>query len=97
MDNGLEQIEKPLAIDAIRCRLRQDIDIFKIQHTIPADELKLLLDIVDAARLCVREWAPSNTDKRMGHGTTQDGTIEAQDRLIMAVRAWPQREGDNPC
>ena len=92
MDNRLEQIEEPLAIDAIRCRLRQDIAIFGIQHDIPTDQLRLLLDIVDAARLCVREWAPSKKDKRMGHGTGV-GMRAAEDRLINAVRAWPQWEG----
>ena len=88
----IEQIEEPLAIDAIRCRLRQDIDTFNIQHTIPTDELRILLNIVDAARLCVREWTPSDTDKRKGHGTGV-GMRAAKNHLIRAVRAWPQRKG----
>jgi len=97
---NLEQLEQPLEIDAIRCRLRQDVDARHLTHNIPTPELKLLLDIVDAARHCVREWEPTATDKRKGRGTGV-GMRAAEDRLIMAVRsswdrgkwAWVKGEG----
>ena len=78
-------LEKPIVIDAIRCRLRQDVDEFGVRHNIPANELRLLLDIVDAARQCVREWEPSPTDKARGAGTV-DGTRAAEDRLIRVIK-----------
>ena len=85
-------IAKPLVIDAIRCRLRQDIDIFGVTHSIPSDELRLILNIVDAARRCVREWEPTDLDKNRGAGTGV-GMRAAEDELIRALRSDLQTEG----
>ena len=79
-------IDEPLVIDAIRCRLRQDVDEFGVQHSIPANELRAILDIVDAARACVREWQPNATEKARGAGTGV-GMRAAEDVLIMKVKA----------
>lgn len=81
----LVELEQPLAIDAIRCRLRQDIDEFGVEHSIPTEELRLILDIVDAARHCVREWQPTSTEKNKGAGTGV-GMRAAEDRLIRIVK-----------
>lgn len=81
----LTPLEKPIVIDAIRCRLRQDIDEFGVQHSIPANELRLILDIVDAARHCVREWEPNATEKARGAGTGV-GMRAAEDKLIRVLK-----------
>jgi hypothetical protein len=81
----LSPLEKPICIDAIRCRLRQDIDDFGVSHSIPTDELRLILDIVDAARHCVKEWEPNATEKARGAGTGV-GMRAAEDNLIRTVK-----------
>jgi len=81
----LYDLETPIRIDAIRCRLRQDIDRLGIQHSIPSEELRLMLDIIDAARHCVKEWVPTPWEKDNGHGTGV-GMRVAEDRLIREVR-----------
>jgi hypothetical protein len=52
--------ERPLVIDAIRCRLRQDCERVRKRgcngFTVPLDEVELIVDILDAARGCVEEW-----------------------------------------
>lgn len=78
-------LERPVVIDAIRCRLRQDIDDFGVRHSIPTDELRLILDIVDAARKCVREWKPNATEKARGAGTGV-GMRAAEDELIRVLK-----------
>lgn len=78
-------LEKPIVIDAIRCRLRQDIDDFGVRHSIPTDALRLILDIVDAARHCVSEWEPNATEKARGAGTGV-GMRSAEDKLIRVVK-----------
>lgn len=78
-------LEKPIVIDAIRCRLRQDIDEFGVKHSIPTEELRLILDIVDAARHCVREWEPNAAEKARGAGTGV-GMRAAEDRLIHVLK-----------
>lgn len=80
----LRPLEQPLVIDAIRCRLRQDID-FGVRHSIPTEELRMILDIVDAARHCVREWKPNATEKARGAGTGV-GMRAAEDKLIRVLR-----------
>jgi hypothetical protein len=82
----LMPLDEPLVIDAIRCRLRQDIDEFGLQHSIPADELRLMLRIIDAARACVREWKPNGIEKARGAGTGV-GMRAAEDSLIREVTA----------
>jgi hypothetical protein len=79
-------LEEPIVIDAIRCRLRQDIDIFGLRHSIPTEELRLILDIVDAARHCVREWEPNATEKARGAGTGV-GMRSAEDKLIRVLKS----------
>lgn len=81
-------LDRPLAIDAIRCRLRQDIDNFGVEHSIPSSELRLMLDIIDAARHCVREWEPTPTEKDRGAGTGV-GMRAAEDRLIRELKRDP--------
>lgn len=78
-------IERPIVIDAIRCRLRQDIEDFGVSHSIPTEDLRLILDIVDAARHCVREWEPNATEKARGAGTGV-GMRAAEDRLIQVLK-----------
>lgn len=79
-------LEEPIVIDAIRCRLRQDIDDFDVVHSIPTEELRLILNIVDAARHCLREWEPTMIEKSRGAGTGV-GMRAAEDRLIKAVKS----------
>lgn len=79
-------LEKPIVIDAIRCRLRQDIDDFGVSHSIPTDELRLILDIIDAARHCVSEWEPTATEKSRGAGTGV-GMRAAEDKLIRVLKS----------
>ena len=78
-------LEEPLVIDAIRCRLRQDVEEFGLQHSIPTNELRAILDVVDAARACVREWTPNATEKARGAGTGV-GMRAAEDVLIKRVK-----------
>ena len=80
----LRPIEQPIVIDAIRCRLRQDID-YGVRHSVPVEELRLILDIVDAARHCVREWEPNATEKACGAGTGV-GMRAAEDKLIRVLK-----------
>lgn len=77
-------LERPLVIDAILCRLRQDVE-FGAVHSIPTNELKLIIAILDAARTCVREWVPTPSDKARGAGTGV-GMRAAEDALIAAIR-----------
>lgn len=84
-------IAKPLVIDAIRCRLRQDIDAFGVTHSIPSNELRLILDIVDAACNCVREWEPDEAEKTRGAGTGV-GMRAAEDRLIRVLKSGLPRK-----
>lgn len=79
------ELEEPLVIDAIRCRLRQDIEHFGVQHSIPTGELRLILDIVDAARHCVREWEPNATETARGAGTAV-GMKAAEEKLIRVLK-----------
>jgi len=79
-------LEEPIVIDAIRCRLRQNIDDFGARHSIPTEELRLILDIVDAARHCVREWEPNATEKARGAGTGS-GMRAAEDKLIRVLKS----------
>lgn len=81
-EKKLMRIDEPLVIDAIRCRLRQDIDVFGVRHSIPTAELRLILDIVDAAMECVREWEPIAIEKARGAGTG----VLVEDKLIQAVK-----------
>lgn len=81
-------IDRPIAIDAIRCRLRQDIDRFRLTHSIPTHELRLILDIVDAARDCVREWESNAIEKERGAGTGV-GMRAAEDKLIRILKRDP--------
>ena len=71
--------EKPVCIDEISCRLRREMDQTGTQHSIPANELKLILDIVDAARLLIQQWDPTQ-----GTGA---GVRVAEERLIDKVLA----------
>ena len=78
-------IEQPLVVDAIRCRLRQDVGR-GVVHSIPTNELRLLLNIVDCARHCVREWSPTSDEKARGAGTGV-GMRAAEDQLIRAIKS----------
>lgn len=78
------EIVPPPVVTAICCRLRGDIK-FGVHHTIPVRELKLMLDIIESAMLCVKEWEPNEWEKHKGHGTGV-GMRSAEDRLIRCVR-----------
>jgi len=79
-----DEIIPPAVIAAISCRLRGDIK-FGVIHSIPKDELLLILDIVDAAGKCVSEWVPNPCEKRRGCGTGV-GMHAAEDALIRCVK-----------
>lgn len=84
----LMPLEKPIVMDAIRCRLRQDIEMshhLSASVEVPKNELRWIVDILDAARACVREWQPNATEKARGAGTGV-GMRAAEDRLIQLVR-----------
>lgn len=83
----LHPIEKPLVIDAIKCRIRQDAKEFSGVYVL-SGEAVFICDILDAARLCLREWAPTETDKARGHGTGV-GQRAAEDRLIAILKREP--------
>lgn len=91
MAEQLYPIDTPLVINAIRCRLNGDLK-FGVKHSIPADELRLILNIVDAAVCCVKEWEPSEYQKSKGYGTGV-GMRAAEDRLIRCVRSTLGIEG----
>ena len=84
----LVPLETPLVIDAIRCRLRQDAVLSHFGNrlvAVPLTELILIMDILDAARQCVKEWSPAPSEKAHGAGTGV-GMRAAEDRLIAAMK-----------
>lgn len=78
------EIVPPPVITAVCCRLRGDIE-YGIMHSIPVGELNLMLDIIESALLCVKEWEPTEWEKHKGHGTGV-GMRSAEDRLIRCIR-----------
>ena len=86
-------MDKPLVINAILCRLKGGLKLGGT-HSIPADELRLMLDIVEAAVHCVEEWEPSEYQKSKGCGTGA-GMRAAADQLIRCVRRDVTRRTQN--
>ncbi len=86
-------MDKPLVINAILCRLKGDLKL-GVGHSIPADELRLILEIVEAAVRCVEEWEPSEFQKSKGCGTGV-GMRSAEDQLIRCVRRDVTRRTQN--
>lgn len=82
-------IDRPLVIDAIRCRLDQDVNYCtrrgQATVAIPVREMELIVAILDAARAVVREYAPTDLEKSRGAGTGV-GMRAAEDRLITTVK-----------
>lgn len=80
-------IERPVPIDGLLCRLRQDFTHFgRTTTTCTMTELEWLLRIAEAARHCVREWEPNDSDRARGHGTGV-GQRAAEDKLIRLIRS----------
>lgn len=78
-------LERPFAIDGMLCRLRQDITQFgATTPTCTMAEMEWLLEVAEAARQCVREWEPKESDRAKGHGTGV-GMRAAEDKLIRTV------------
>lgn len=89
----LMPLDEPIAIDAIKCRLRQDVE--NLHHlcsevAVPKKEALWISDVLDAVRACVREWEPSETEKARGAGTGV-GMRAVEDRLILIARRDPYR------
>lgn len=84
-------LERPLVINAICARLSTDClgaDMAgrKLLHTIPTDELKLVVAILESAREVVRQHSPNDTEKHRGAGT--DGQkIVSIEKLVDAVKS----------
>lgn len=84
----LHEIEKPLVIDAIICRLETTVEIAGVGNysMLPNNEAAFIAKILAAARHCVREWQPNKDEKARGAGTGV-GMRAAEDALIRVVKA----------
>jgi hypothetical protein len=60
----------PLRIDEIRSGLRESLAAGKGRVIITPEDLRLIVDVLDAARRFVREWSPTASEKSLGCGTS---------------------------
>lgn len=68
---------------------RGDVEVYsktKGYVVVPCAEMRLMIDIIEAAVNCVSEWKPSDYEKECRGRGTGVGMRAAEDRLIREVR-----------